>query len=100
MEAMTRCDSMRILGLRPGATATDVKKAYHASALKNHPDKGGNPEVMKQVVRAYEILIEVADSAAESPPAPPQTRRHTVSEPSPPPCNAIIGERVAQARVR
>ncbi len=33
-----------------------LKKAYKEAAIKNHPDKGGNLEIMKLVNAAYDFL--------------------------------------------
>jgi uncharacterized membrane protein YgcG len=45
-----------LLGVDPGASDNDIKKAYRKSALKNHPDKGGDPEVFKELTHAWVVL--------------------------------------------
>jgi len=45
-----------ILGIKPGATEEEVKKAYRKKAIETHPDKGGNEEDFKKITEAYEIL--------------------------------------------
>ena len=45
-----------ILGVKPGATEDEVKKAYRKKAIETHPDKGGNEEDFKKITEAYEIL--------------------------------------------
>jgi DnaJ-class molecular chaperone len=47
-----------VLGINKDATESDIKKAYRKLAIKNHPDKGGDPEKFKQVAEAYEILTK------------------------------------------
>jgi len=49
------------LGLKQGSQASqqDIRKAYHALALKNHPDKNKNEdttEKFKIISAAYETL--------------------------------------------
>jgi hypothetical protein len=51
-------DHYAILGLKPGATATEIKHAYRAAAKKAHPDAGGSTEVMEAVNEAYKILSD------------------------------------------
>ncbi|KAM5556142.1 dnaJ protein [Rosa sericea] len=45
-----------ILGVSKNASAEDLKKAYKKAAMKNHPDKGGDPEKFKELAQAYEVL--------------------------------------------
>ena len=54
-------DPYKILGLNPGATDDEIKKAYKQMAKKYHPDLNQNSaeaaEMMKKVNEAYDILI-------------------------------------------
>lgn len=51
-----------LLGIEPGATAEEIKRAYKRRAKELHPDKtGGDPDkenLFKQVKNAYETLID------------------------------------------
>uniref|UniRef100_A0A7S3BC33 Uncharacterized protein n=1 Tax=Prasinoderma singulare TaxID=676789 RepID=A0A7S3BC33_9VIRI len=46
----------KLLGVEQSASAAEIKKAYRKSAMKNHPDKGGDSEVFKEITAAYEVL--------------------------------------------
>ncbi|CAB1120802.1 HSP40 [Ectocarpus sp. CCAP 1310/34] len=48
----------QILGIEKDASENEIKKAYRKLALKNHPDKGGDPEVFKEITMAYEVLSD------------------------------------------
>ena len=39
-------------------TCAQIKRAYRMLALKNHPDKGGDPEVFKKIAAAYAVLSD------------------------------------------
>ena len=47
-----------LLGVQKNAQLNDIKKAYRKLALKEHPDKGGDPEKFKQITQAYEVLSD------------------------------------------
>ncbi|THH20930.1 hypothetical protein EW146_g499 [Bondarzewia mesenterica] len=47
-----------LLDVPPDASEADLKKAYRKKALRLHPDKGGDPDMFKEVTHAYEILSD------------------------------------------
>tara|TARA_Y100000389_G_scaffold184295_1_gene202607 strand:+ start:5034 stop:6107 length:1074 start_codon:yes stop_codon:yes gene_type:complete len=55
---MSEIDLYNILGVSKTAKPTEIKKAYHKLALKEHPDKGGDKEKFRKVKMAYEILSD------------------------------------------
>jgi len=46
------------LGVERSATADEIKKAFRKLALQHHPDKGGDEEKFKEIVRASEVLTD------------------------------------------
>jgi len=48
----------KVLGVSKDASESELKKAYRKLALKNHPDKGGDPELFKEITVAYEVLSD------------------------------------------
>ncbi|KAJ7962067.1 DnaJ protein [Quillaja saponaria] len=47
-----------ILGVSKSTSQDELKKAYKKAAMKNHPDKGGDPEKFKELAQAYEVLSD------------------------------------------
>ncbi|KAK7277105.1 hypothetical protein RIF29_18255 [Crotalaria pallida] len=47
-----------VLGVSKNAGEDEIKKAYRKAAMKNHPDKGGDPEKFKELGQAYEVLSD------------------------------------------
>jgi hypothetical protein len=55
--AMTVEEALRILGLKPGASADEIKAAHHRLMMKIHPDQGGSDALAAQVNRAKDVLL-------------------------------------------
>lgn len=47
-----------VLGLTPQATAGQIRTAFRLLAQRNHPDKGGDHEVMQAIQEAYDVLSD------------------------------------------
>lgn len=55
---MTREEAYAVLGLKPGATADEVRDAHHRLMKKLHPDQGGSDYLAARVNQARDILLE------------------------------------------
>ncbi|KAJ7976734.1 Heat shock protein DnaJ with tetratricopeptide repeat [Quillaja saponaria] len=53
-------DLYLILGIKPSATAPDIKKAYHKAALRHHPDKAGHLLARSEVGNEGRLWKEIA----------------------------------------
>lgn len=83
---MTPMDPFAILGLAPGAAATDVTAAYRELAKRWHPDRGGGEEAARRMAEinvAYELLRagEARGAAAAAPGPAVSPRANGFSEP-------------------
>jgi DnaJ-class molecular chaperone len=45
-----------VLGVLPGCTAAELRRAYGKKSLVHHPDKAGDPECFKYLTMIYEVL--------------------------------------------
>lgn len=55
-----------ILGLEPGASQDEVRRAFRKLAREHHPDSGGNGAIFRLIVDAYETLKAGAGTEAQS----------------------------------
>ncbi len=47
----------QLLGITPSATPEEIRKAYRRKAKQYHPDKGGDPDMMRAITEAYQRLL-------------------------------------------
>lgn len=55
---MASKDPYELLGVSRDASPEEIKKAYRQLALREHPDKGGDPEKFKEIAAAYATLSD------------------------------------------
>lgn len=63
--------ALRTLGLKMGAQAEDINRAYRALIRQAHPDAGGSTAVAARITEAYHWL-QRAGTQSPPPPTPPQ----------------------------
>ncbi len=61
--------ALAVLGLEPGATEHDIKRAFRSRAKSAHPDASGDASTFVVLQAAYERALGSIDRAPQSVPA-------------------------------
>jgi hypothetical protein len=78
-------DPFAVLGLDRTATLDDVRAARRRLAHEHHPDHGGDPAVMKEVNRAFDLAVkELLHPPPVTPVSASPTRDGAPPRPAPP----------------
>ena len=55
---VNKTEFYELLEITKDATTEQIKKAFRKRALKEHPDKGGDPNKFKRLKEAYDTLLD------------------------------------------
>lgn len=98
-------DPYRLLGLEPGASEAEVRRAFRRLARRAHPDAGGDPARFLDLRRAHDLLTDPAarpgidaPGAGVGSPAPPDAASPPPDAAPPPPGVGIDAGQAAALR--
>jgi hypothetical protein len=95
--AIGRSEALRALGLRPRASAGDVREAFRRLVFETHPDRRkGHEDEFARIREAYELLREGDPANAAAPVRPSlETRVTEVPEAMRAACRTLLEEGAA-----
>jgi len=67
-----------ILGIPPGASRAEARRAFQRYALRHHPDRGGDASRFQEGRRAYEAFASGPSASSRAPGNVAFVRRQTV----------------------
>lgn len=70
MSGWTVQRACRVLGIGPGASRAQIKRAWRRKALETHPDRGGSARRFREAQSAYAFLCERGPSNSSRRPTP------------------------------
>lgn len=56
---MSRQRSLEVLGIEPESSPQELNSAFRKGVKTHHPDKGGDPAALRELLDAFHELLEV-----------------------------------------